>query len=222
MSDGLLEHSGAAPAPHRATRDVPWVDGRALLAAADADADALADRLHDGALQALVVARYASDLAVRGGGDAVLVRNAVQDALVALRREVWQLRPRPEADLGTALRVLSSQRAAAGGAPLDLGTDVALPAGRLAPAAVALACRLVQAACLDAGPVRVRLTCSGGIAVLSVTGGLLDPAVWTARARALGGGFEAAPPGRPTGRPAGRTSRLLLPVSADPDPEAAR
>lgn len=201
MSDGLL---APLPAPHPAAP----VDGPALLAGADGDLDALADRLHDGALQCLVVARYAADLAVRGG-DPVLVRDAVQEALVALRREVWQLRPRPEDDLDTALRALSDQRVAAGGAPLDLGLDAALPA---APAAVALAYRLVQAAALEPGPVRVGLTCSGGTAVLSVTGGPLDARVWDARARAVGGRFQAVPPGR--------TARLLLP--ARPDPEGAR
>src|SRR4051812_25119820 len=38
-----------------------------LLAAADAEADEAAGRLHDGAVQALVAARYAADAAVRGG-----------------------------------------------------------------------------------------------------------------------------------------------------------
>lgn len=206
MSDGLLAHIPVAPRARRAGQPVPPVDGAALLAAADADGDALADRLHDGALQSLVVARYAADLAVRGG-DPVLARDAVQEALVALRREVWQLRPRPQDDLDQALRALSAQRVAAGGAPLDLGLDAAQPAGGLAPAAVALAYRLVQAAALEPGPVRVGLTCSGGTAVLSVTGGPLDVAVWDARARALGGRFESCPPGR--------TARLLLPVSPE-------
>ena len=213
MKDGLLAHVPAPPAPRRAPRTVPPGGGVALLAAADADADALADRLHDGALQSLVVARYAADLAVRGG-DPALVRNAVQEALVGLRREVWQLRPRPEDDLDQALRALSAQRVAAGGAPLDLDLDAALPPSGLAASAVALAYRLVQAASLAAGPVRVGLACSGGTAVLSVTGGPLDAAVWDARARALGGRFEAVPPGR--------TVRLLLPVSVDPEPEGAR
>ena len=217
MSDGLLLHAPVPRPYRRAPHPALPVDGAALLAAGDADADALADRLHDGALQSLVVARYAADLAVRGG-DPALVRDAVQEALVALRREVWQLRPRPEDDLDQALRALSAQRVAAGGAPLDLGLDAALSAGGLAPAAVALAYRVVQSAALEPGPVRVGLTCSGGAAVLSVTGGPLDPAVWDARAHAVGGRFETVP----AGRPPGRTARLLLPVSADPDPEGAR
>lgn len=205
MSDGLLVRAPGALHRSRAADD-----GAALLAAADADADALADRLHDGVLQALVVARYAADLAVRGG-DPARARDAVQDALVALRREVWQLRPRPEDDLAAALRALSAQRVAAGGSPLDLGP---VAAARLGPAGTALAYRLVQAACLEPGPVRVALTCSGGTAVLSVTGGSLTAAAWDLRARALGGSFEAGA--------AGRTARLLLPVTADPDPEGAR
>jgi signal transduction histidine kinase len=86
---------------HRALAGVPdqrRSDGRAadlasaVLTLAEAQADAAADTLHDGALQALVVARYAADAAVRGG-DASAARDAVQDALVALRRAVWLLRP---------------------------------------------------------------------------------------------------------------------------------
>ena len=73
-----------------------------LLAAAERDLDCLADRLHDGALQALVVARYACD-AVARGADPALARDAVQDALVTLRREVWLLRPRGDDGLMTAL-----------------------------------------------------------------------------------------------------------------------
>ena len=213
MSDAVLAHLPAPPLPRRDPRALPSSGGAALLAAADADADALADRLHDGVLQSLVAARYAADLALRGG-DPALVRGAVQEALVALRREVWQLRPRSEDDLDRALRALSAQRVAAGGDPLDLGLDAPLPAGGLAASAVALAYRLVQAASLDPGPVRVGLACSGGTAVLSVTGGPLDAAVWDARARALGGRFEAVSPGR--------TARLLLPISSVPELEGAR
>lgn len=217
MSDRLLAPSPVRAPSSRASRAAPLADGVALLAAADADAEALADRLHDGALQALVVARYAADLAVRGG-DPATTRDAVQEALVALRREVWQLRPHPQDDLGTALRTLSAQRVAAGGAPLDLGPDDDLPTAGLTPAAVALAYRLVQAAALQPGPVRVGLSRSGRTAVLTVTGAPLEAVAWRARARAVGGRFEASS----TNGPPGRTARLLLPVCADPDREGAR
>ncbi len=78
-----------------------------MLALAEADADAAADGLHDGALQALVVARYAADAAVRGG-DPAAARDAVQEALVALRRAVWLLRPRGAQGLLEALRQLAA------------------------------------------------------------------------------------------------------------------
>ena len=86
----------------------------AVLALAEAEAAATADALHDGALQALVVARYAADAAVRGG-DPAAARDAVQQALVALRRAVWQLRPRGDQGLVTALEQLAVQILDAGG-----------------------------------------------------------------------------------------------------------
>ena len=183
-------------------------DSAALLAAADRDADLLADRLHDGVLQSLVVARYASDAAVRGA-DPADARDAVQDALVALRRLVWQLRPRGGDSFPEALSALSAQRTSLGGAPLDvvIGTEDA-DAG-LCGSGRALAYRLVQAAVADPGPVRVAVQTEGSVVTVSVTGSLPDDAlptdVWDARARALGGHFEAAEPGS-------RTTRLLLPA----------
>ena len=199
-----------APAHGRAAqlRSDPHSESAALLAAAERDADLLADRLHDGVLQSLVVARYASDAAVRGG-DAAQARDAVQEALVALRRLVWQLRPRGADSFPEALSALSAQRTSLGGAPLDVvvspdGVDAGLcGSGR------ALAYRLVQAAVADPGPVRVAVQTEGSVVTVSVTGSptghALPPAVWDARARALGGRFEAAEPGS-------RTTRLLLPV----------
>lgn len=173
-------------------------DGPALLAAADRDADALADAVHDGALQALVVARYAADAAVRGG-DPALARDAVQDALVALRRTVWLLRPRGSDDLPAALADLSTRL----DAPLVLDVDARV-AGALTPAARAAAYRFVQAA----GAGAVSLVREGGQAVLTVDGEVADPTGWSARARAVGGRFEAP-------------ARLRLPMP-DSDPEGDR
>jgi hypothetical protein len=163
------------------------IDPSAVLTLAEADADAAADALHDGALQALVVARYAADAAVRGG-DAVLARDAVQEALVALRRAVWLLRPRGEQGLVQALRDLARHLATTGRPPLELDVDAAgaAAADALAPEAATAAYRLVQHA-LGRQPltVQVRRTPSG--LRLDLDSAVPDPAGEALRARAVGG-----------------------------------
>ena len=178
MSDALL----AVPAVPAQERRVPAPadDALALLAAADLDADELGDGIHDGALQALVVARYAADAAVRGG-DPALARDAVQEALVALRRAVWLLRPRGAENLAAALDDLSARL----DAPLVLDVDPAAAAA-LTPAARAVAYRFVQAT----GAGTVSLTHDGDTALLAVDGEVADTAGWAARARAVGGRLE--------------------------------
>lgn len=171
----------ALPRPRASADDL----AAALLQAAEADAAARADDLHDGALQALVVARYAADLAVRGGDPAV-TREAVQEALVALRRAVWQLRPRGEDGLAAALADLSAQRTGAGLPALEL--DLAPDADRLAPAAAGLAYRVVQAS----GATRVEARADGGELRLALVDGVLLPG-WALRAEALGGRAEPGP-----------------------------
>lgn len=183
-------------------------DAVTLLQAADAEADALADELHDGALQALVAARYAADAAVRGG-DPVVARDAVQEALVALRRVVWLLRPRGADDLPGALAELAAQRVAAGAEPLELDLDAEVAAA-LPPLARAAAYRFVQAVVSGSA---VRLTRTGSDALLSVDGPLLDPTAWAARAAALGGRLADVD--------ALRSSCLILPLP-DTDPEGER
>jgi signal transduction histidine kinase len=164
----------------------------AVLSLAESDAAAAADALHDGALQALVVARYAADAAVRGG-DAAAARDAVQDALVALRRAVWLLRPRGDQGLLEALGQLAAQVVAAGGAPVVLDVDEALAEAldaELAPGAATAAYRLVQRAAGDAPlTVRVRRTATGLRIALDVP--LTDPAGEALRARAVGGALLA-------------------------------
>jgi hypothetical protein len=201
MSDGLLTVS--AP-----VRSGP-VDPAALLAAADAEADAVADRLHDGALQALVVARYAADAAVRGA-DPALARDAVQEALVALRRAVWSLRPRGGDDLPAALAELSKRRAEADALPLALELDAEVAAA-LSPACRTAAFGFVQAALPADGPAVVGLRRHAGLAALSVSGVPEDAAGWTARAAALGGHLAVD----------GSAARLLLPL-LDDDTEGDR
>lgn len=199
-----LRDGGTAP---RTGVDVHG-DSAALLAAAEHEADELADRLHDGVLQSLVVARYAADAAVRGA-DPADTRDAVQDALVALRRLVWQLRPRGTGSFPEAVAALSAQRTSLGGAPLDLVILSGDADAGLCGSGRALAYRLVQAAVSEPGPVRVAVQTEGRFVTVSVTGSLasqaLPPTAWDARARALGGRFEPAEPGA-------RTTRLLLPV----------
>ncbi len=176
----------------------------ALLLLADADADALADRLHDDLLQLLVVARYAADAAVRGG-DPTVTRDAVQEALVALRRTVWQLRPRTQPGLTGALDALSQQRIAAGLPAPDLRLEGEV-AAQLDQVCVAAAYRLVQAVVTGAEhrAVVVRLTRSGGRVVLDIDSGVPDPGGWSLRARAIGGQLVV-----------GRDRvRLLLPLGA--------
>jgi hypothetical protein len=192
VPDGSAPHGGSA----------------ALLDAAEREADLLADRLHDGVLQSLIVARYASDAAIRGA-DPADARDAVQAALVALRHLVWQLRPRGSRSFPDAVAALSVQRTSVGGAPLDVVVTTQDADAGLCGSGRALAYRLVQAAVADPGPVRVAVQTEGSYVIVSVTGSVtgrsLPPAVWDARARALGGRFEAPEPGS-------RTTRLLLPV----------
>ena len=162
----------------------------ALLAAADADLDTLGDRLHDGALQELTGARYACD-AVARGADPAVARDAVQHALVALRRELWLLRPRGEHGLAAALFELSEQLEAAGRPGLRVQAD---PVGPLPPSCAVMAYRLVQAVAGQTGQVGqtgqtgqvlldVRLSRAGA---LHLDAPVADRATWALRAAAVG------------------------------------
>jgi signal transduction histidine kinase len=186
-----LSVSGSRAADLPVLRSAAAVLGLALVPAEDLledDRDALADALHDGPVQALVVARYASDAAVRGG-DAAVARDAVQSALVDARRFLWHLRPRGATGLVEALDQLSSHLVEAGGPAVGVLGDVEVAAAlRGAPAV--LAYRLVQALARPDGPgVRVALKAEGSSLVVDVDGGtpLTDPDRWERRARTLGG-----------------------------------
>ena len=181
------------PREVRPAQDVPVHDlPSAVLALAEADAGTAADALHDGALQALVVARYAADAAVRGG-DVVAAREAVQHALVALRHAVWQLRPRGEHGLVQALRDLARHLDATGAAPLQLDVDgpaaLALDEG-LAPASAAAAYRLVQQTAGER-PLTVRVRRSTCDLRLELDSAVPDPTGAALRARAVGGTLVA-------------------------------
>ena len=175
----------------------------ALLAAADADLDTLGDRLHDGALQELAGARYACD-AVARGADPAVARDAVQHALVSLRRELWLLRPRGEHGLAAALSDLSDQLEAAGRPGLRLQAD---PVGSLPPSCAVMAYRLVQAVAGQTGQtgqalLDVRLSRAG---VLHLNTPVDDRATWALRAAAVGAELHVT-----------ATSTLLqLPIAKD-------
>ena len=197
----LLDHLGvsvtsllaAVPRPRRSEEradrrgpDRPVDLASGVLAMAEASADAAADALHDGALQALVVARYAADAAVRGG-DVALARDAVQEALVALRHAVWQLRPRGARGLAEALDQLSAHVAATGGATLDVDVDAAAAAAldAVAPAVATVAYRFVQSVAGGAPvTVRVRRTATGLRLALDTP--VADRTAHALRARAVG------------------------------------
>ena len=209
---------GARPSQLPALRSAAAVIGLALVPstrveelmdAAEADRDDFADALHDGAVQSLVVARYAADAAVRGG-DAVLARDAVQQGLVELRRVLWHLRPRGGNGLVEGLQQLSLQLMEADDRGLSLVGD--LKAGALLRGTRAtLAFRLVQAVARPEGDaVRVAVRRDGDEIVLDIDGGtpLPSPERWARRAQALGGDLSA---------PAGRL-RLVLPLT---DPRTA-
>ena len=141
--------------------------------------DELADLLHDGPMQSLMVARYAADAAVRGG-DPVAARDAVQEAVVELRQLVWRLRPRGEAGLAAALRQLADHRLKDGKQALVLHLPASGPG--VEPAAAALAYRVVQASA--AHEVRVSLQPEG--VCVEIMGGLPSVPRWKRRAEALG------------------------------------
>lgn len=188
---GTLSVSGSHAADLPLLRGAAAVLGLALVPAADyleSEHDALADALHDGPVQSLVVARYASDAAVRGG-DAAAARDAVQHALVDVRRFLWHLRPRGSNGLVGALEQLSHQLVEAGGEPIGLLGEVEV-AALLRGAPAVLTYRLVQAlAGPQNPPVRVLLRTEGNTLLVDIdtSGELPAPDRWERRTRALGG-----------------------------------
>ena len=179
--------------------------GEALVEQAEATLDEVADALHDGPVQSLVVARYAADAAVRGG-DPALTRDAVQAALLALRRTLWHLRPRGGQGLGPALTALSGRLEEAGDLPFGTHCD---PDVELSAAAATTAYRLVQSVARPmAARAHVAVRRQAGRVVVTVDGGapLADPDRWARRVQAIGGHVSCSP---------GRL-RLSLPQSRQP------
>ena len=179
------------------------------------DRELLADRMHDGALQELLVARLAADAAVRGGRPEA-ARDAVQDALVGLRRLLWHVRPRAAATCPRRSRALSARLVEVGALPVRVLGALAAPG--LEPAVAAAAYRVVQAVALDAGPLDRAVTVAlrpdparPGVVVLDVDGGvaLADPQHWRDRLRGVGGELDPLPEG-------GDRLRVVLPLAARP------
>lgn len=188
----------------------------ALLDAADAAVDLAADVLHDGPVQELVAARYTVDAVMRGGGDVTLVRDAVQSALVSLRRAVWLLRPRgagPDG-LADALPQLSARLKEAGRPGLLLDVD-AVACARLSPQAASACFHLVQEVAGQAADrptaVRVRAAADRVRLELDADDVPADRATWSVRAQALGADLL---------HPDVATGRLVfsVPVPARPTP----
>ena len=207
---GTLTVSGGSAGDLPALRSVAAVLGLALaprvVDESEQALDDLADALHDGPVQSLVVARYASDAAARGG-DAAAARDAVQAALVEARRFLWRVRPRGSAGLVEALDQLSTHLVEAGGQPLAVLGDVEAAAALRGPVGV-LAYRLVQAlADGSTDTVRVVLRADADTLTVDVAAALdhdqLDR--WNRRAQGLGGTLTTS---------AGRT-RLVLPRPLD-------
>lgn len=208
----------------RPTRDLPSGLALGLLAAAEDDADDVADALHDGPVQELVAARYATDVAVRGG-DTRLAREAVQTALQSLRRALWMLRPRVTVDggLAPALTHLSERLQEAGRPALLLDLDADACAALPAPCA-AICYRLVQAVAGRAGDpaTTVRVTRRADSVRLEAGAAVPLPAPerWSVRAAALGA--ELLLPDDPPGRfvlsvpPATRTAPAPDDIEATP------
>jgi signal transduction histidine kinase len=167
-----------------------------VLEVAVAERDAIADGLHDGPVQALVVARLAADAAVRGG-DVPAARDATQAALVELRRALWQIRPRGSDGVLEALQQLSVQRVDAGIPALGLVVE---PEAVLTGRAGSLAYQVVQAAA--GSDCRVAVRSDGPSVVVDVDGGPLScgppgPApsgATSMRLRAGSGSFSPSPP----------------------------
>ena len=203
---GVLAVAGATPDQLPVLRSAAAVLGLALSGSEDQaveeERSVVADALHDGPVQSLVVARYAADAASRGG-DAAVARDAVQAALVELRRFIWQLRPRGTGGFAEAIDQLSGQLVEAGGPSLGLVGDARAVAG-LRGASAVTAYRLVQAiAQPGTSSVRVTVRLDGERLVLDVDGGGPLPMTdrWTRRVLAHGGQLTTS-----TGR-----VRLVLP-----------
>jgi signal transduction histidine kinase len=184
-----------------------------LLVDIDVDRDVLADELHDGVAQALVAARYATDLAGRGlrtgplgtasapvaGAELERARAAVQEALIGVRQVIWWQRSRGGADLlGTLLALADRQRAA--GAP-ELRIAVLPPGGDatrgLRPAVAVTAYRLVQEALrYPGGAVTLLVRRTEAVVELELRGNRIVEAVagsrWSRQVAVLGGRLTVA------------------------------
>lgn len=160
------------------TPRLPVVEAAAIeLLVTEIAQDQLADALHDGAVQALVSARWAID-----SGDAGLAREAVQAALVELRHTLWHLRPRGD-DLPAALEQLAARPARP--RPLTLLLD---HEAQTTPAGAAAAYRFVQHLTTSPdGPLTVTLSGRPDVVVLDLSDTPMPDSPWAERFAALGG-----------------------------------
>lgn len=185
--------TSAPPPLSRFGADLPAPDP---VLAAEAERDRLADRLHTGLLQSLVVVRHAiarerGSGAPSAGAGLPTADEALGECLVDTRLLVWHLRSRTAgATLAEALDDLAHRLETDGAAALVVTIS---PAASMTPAQDALVYRVVQAVCLATGPaaeLEVAVTVEDGRPVVRVRGPVAtveaDPEVreWSERAAA--------------------------------------
>ncbi|HVE99399.1 MAG TPA: histidine kinase [Mycobacteriales bacterium] len=192
----------AAPDARGADPRPAWEESVLLV---EAEADRLADDMHNGLMQSLVVARHAIGRqaadARRTSNDLPNADDAVRDCLAQTRRAVWHLRPRATqpGSLPGALADLAARVAADDSVILEHDTS-ALRRG-LSPARSTIAYRLAQAVVIEAirfGVARLSVEVVedpfGAVVVRHDTSAEVDSAAresaWVRRGEVLGVRFE--------------------------------
>jgi signal transduction histidine kinase len=157
----------------------------------------IADQLHSGLMQSLVVIRHSlgrSGAVDDATGDGLPTADeAVAGCLAETRRLVWHLRPRTlDSSLQHALEELAHRLSADAGACLVADTDGIIT---ISPAHAALVYRVVQAVCLATEPgvaLAATVVADAGQAAVTVIGAATDAmadaevAEWLGRATSYG------------------------------------
>lgn len=224
-SVGLLRlHDAAGPRARElagVVADLVALSWREELLVADEAArlEEIADQLHDGPVQDLVAARFGTEMLVRSAAtdgidaeDGKAVHSAVSAGLLALRRLMWDLRPRAVGSgLVPALEALRDRLGDSGDIRLDVcldaGTGSAELVSGLTPTSIETAYRYVQAVLRSTAvaqreapgairTVRVELRRTSDAVHLRISAvDLPDHAPWRSRAQAVGGSLDLQPHG---------------------------
>ena len=134
---------------------VPSADGsggaaraawEAAVQLAEVDAGRLADELHNGLMQSLVVIRHAVARRPAGGSAEGLpdADDAVREALAETRRTVWHLRPRVTSDIGVGAALDDLAARLRADADFDLAHDASRVPADLSVARAVVVYRAVQ------------------------------------------------------------------------------